>query len=42
MGSDGAGAKVADLELVTTATVVSSKEPIKGIVRSPGFAELRK
>ncbi|KAK7695246.1 hypothetical protein QCA50_002436 [Cerrena zonata] len=39
---DGAGAKVADLELVTTATVSSSKEPIKGIVRSPGFVELRK
>ncbi|KAK7691718.1 hypothetical protein QCA50_005118 [Cerrena zonata] len=39
---DGTGARVADLELVTTATVSTSKEPIKGIVRSPGFAELRK
>ncbi|CAL1711293.1 unnamed protein product [Somion occarium] len=38
---DGGGAKVADLGLVATAVVSSSKEFIRGLVRSPSFSELR-
>ncbi len=39
--ADAQGAKVADLELLTTALISSSKESIQGIVTSPGFSELR-
>lgn len=40
--TDAQGAKVADLELISTAALSSSKEQIKGIVKSPAYAELRK
>lgn len=40
--ADAQGAKVADLELISTAALSSSKEQIKGIVKSPAYAELRK
>jgi len=38
---DEEGAKVADLELVSTALLSSSKEVIAGTVLSPGFSDLR-
>ncbi|KAI0343743.1 putative beta-galactosidase [Trametopsis cervina] len=38
---DAEGAKIANLTLVNTALVSSSKEIIPGIVESPGYAELR-
>jgi hypothetical protein len=38
---DAQGAKIADLELINTALVSSSKDSIPGIVVSPGYAELR-
>ncbi|KAI0821239.1 glycoside hydrolase family 35 protein [Irpex lacteus] len=39
---DAAGAKIADLELVNTALVSSSKDSIPGLVVSPGYTDLRK
>ena len=37
---DAEGAKIADVELVNTASITSSKEPVP-LVRSPTYAELR-
>ncbi|GJE91462.1 glycoside hydrolase family 35 protein [Phanerochaete sordida] len=38
---DAQGAKMADLELITTAVVSTSKQTILGLVESPGYHELR-
>lgn len=38
---DAQGAKIANIEIVPTALIVSSKEVIPGTVESPGYAHLR-
>lgn len=41
MATDAKGARIAGIEIVSTALVASSKEVIPGTVKSPGYGHLR-